>query len=423
MVMPIGRSTGIQISGLEESSPAEQALKWDALMELEAHRNGPLRVDRVPASDGAGTLVFLRKRTWPEFFIERLLMKPKRLAEVESDTRAAIAHALDPCINQSILVHERARSTVVPAPLQEDSEDESASELCTERAGGNAENGMRSQRLKLQRLQAAVCESRYALLPFEGILDMSATAFAGRVELAPVHGLRKCPPGVSVVPFSPLTLICNCLFVGSALNKAGEYDRAREGEGVIQAFKGALARQAGSEHDDAAASDDVTLLPSARGLRHVENLWLIREGTQPDTEDEEPGTDSWSVFYSGLLVKAATVSPYGSTVLEPYPSHWADDDGMPRPVWTDQNVEGLALAVLSFRDASLATGKCFQSITLAITDAELRARVQRKLIQMESGLFAESREGPGLALDAEDDAERSRSEDDDLLREDEMEGS
>lgn len=417
MVMPIGKSSGIQISGLEDLSPAEQALKWDALMELEAHRNGPLRVDRVPASDGAGTLVFLRKRTWPEFFIERLLMEPKRLKKMESETRAAIAHALDPCINRSILVHERS------APLQDDSADETESDPCTDHVSGNAVNGMRAERLKLQRLQAAVGESRSALLSFEGILDMSATAFAGRVELAPVHGLRKCPPGVSVVPFSPLTLICNCLFVGSALDKSGEYDRAREGKGAIQAFKGALVRQTGSEHDDAAPSDDVTLLPSARGLRHVENLWLIREGTQPDTDDEEPGTYSWSVFYSSLLVKAATASPYGSTVLEPYPSDWADDDGMPRPVWTDQNVEGLALAVLSFRDASLATGKCFQSITLAITNAELRARVQRKLTQMESGLFSESGGGPGPALDAEDDVQRSRSEDDDLLREDEMEGS
>jgi hypothetical protein len=92
-------------------------------------------------------------------------------------------------------------------------------------------------------------------------------------------------------------------------------------------------------------------------------------------------------FYLDLFSKAAEKVPCGTTVLEPWPSYWTIEGGMSKPVWTDENVHGLAAAASRVRQGCLNGGEMFLSVTLAITDARLRERVERELTNRENGLL------------------------------------
>jgi hypothetical protein len=395
MTKPVSQSSGIRISGFEDLDTDVVDGKWRDLDKLLASRKGPLRIDRV-LSGGPfdAPHIYLRERSWGEFFYERLIARPKELADIENEARAAIAHALDPYINMCLCLQQQ------PAVPRLDARDK---------------ENLRFDRLRMQGLQAAVLESGPALrsLRDEQIGAMSPLEFARRVELMPVNGLRKVPPGLSVLPFSPLTLICDCVFAGSAVPKCSDYSEGNAFDRARKAFEKALselrrpaveAALTISDDQDAeqgkALSDPdyVTELKTHPGLKHVEHLYLVDESAIRDSRQLKKAgfdvvhaaADGWLDFYSRILVQAARIHPFGSTVLEPCPSHWMNQRGVSKPVYTDENIQGLALAALSMRDAGLKTGATFQSITLAIPDAELRARVEQALLKQESGLFKSS---------------------------------
>jgi hypothetical protein len=207
-----------------------------------------------------------------------------------------------------------------------------------------------------------------------------------------LHGLHECPPGLSVVPFSPLTLICDCLIVGNKLSKSGSYDTGDSFAPVKDVYENALRRYAPDlMHEDPSQAREEIHLASVDELRHAKNLWVIPDFVQwSDRERDQHGLEDWMDFYLDLFSKAAEKEPYGSTVLEPWPSYWTTEDGVSKPVWTDKNVQGLAAAALRVRQGCLNSRQMFLSITLAIVDANLRERVEQELTNQQRGLFTAS---------------------------------
>jgi hypothetical protein len=416
------------LTGFENLNSANQQKTWEKLQQLVEQRSGPLRVDCETSSDSARTLVYVRERGWGEFFTEMLVFPLMEvfvgrdlLVERENHARAAIAHALDPYFNKRMMAFERSQMAA-PDPsayyhigkgarsdseehtedrdsgVEPEAESDSAVAYQADSFADDvdyevARNEIRIERLQLQRLQAAVLENSPPILRVEHkTAAMNGVDFTRQVELMPVHGLRKCPPGLSVVPFSPLTLICNNLFVSRDLNKSSPYCSGKAFERVSRAFESALKQHEPQDTNKAVSeAENAILLTPTGSLPHVENLWLISDFVQwGENERDKANVDDWTDFYLNIFRNAEEANCYGSTVLEPCPSFFWDLDGVRKPTWTDENIEGLAIAALSMREGCLKVGESFQSITLAITDTTLRNRVEQKLIEMEEALFTPS---------------------------------
>jgi hypothetical protein len=328
----------------------------------------------------------VRERTWGEFFYEKLIAWPETLAKIENEARAAIAHAFDPYMNQALLAFESPEA--LPSEYDEIS---SANEV------GKAV--LRVQRMLLQRLQAAVLESKPELLPFDHqkIKGMQSSQFAQQVELMAVNGLRKIPPGVSVNAFSPLTFMCNFLVVSKDLPKSSEYSRSDTLKRAKKAFEGVssmLCRRAGDggkltrKGGAAQMPEYLHVVNPPSDLTHAEHLWILKDHGQLKSEGFDAASadaNHWKNFYDAIFCKAARTRPHGSMVLEPCPSYCMPAlDGIAIPVFTRANLQGLAQALRKAMGLEGELGWSINSVMVTIPDADTRGEFEKLMQESDS---------------------------------------
>jgi hypothetical protein len=349
---------------LEDAKRLEQ--KIDEFLSLSG--KGPLRLQRTGADQNSEghrvQTLYLRERTWPEFFYEKVIASPGRIASIEADVRREIDAAFSPLIFR----------------------------LGQPQTGAMV-NGA---------YPANFVTRRDALL---SRISESAEKQSG--------GFVKIKPGLTVSDCSPLDAACNFAVVSTAFHgsetkgKIMEWNKAKQTfDEAWEAKRSSLMPACSGERGGAAGPLIIHTL-NARGnkLDHIQEIRCVPDNPLSRSQVESPDSfdrEFWKGFYLKCLAGL-----HGGGVIQPYPDRWQSDaEDELTPVYSLENLRGMLDAGIELTDAMLAKehGRLPISLMFAVQNREVSNFLQAELCRRKGIAFTDEEKAQGLAAsDAADD--------------------
>lgn len=367
----------VRISGIDKS---ESANFFQEIGGLLASTRGPLRLTKVKRAESDEQILFLRERTWSEFFLENLIRTPQELTDIQNETLAAIELALFPlsseAMNGTKQTGGKTKGTkagkggvsclddVDPA---EDSNDSIAS-ISDDDIDGN---GMHIDGCKGQ-LMARVLYDKALFIeePVSGL----------QTSIRSSNGLVVVPKGLSISTCPALQVVAHTVIVGSVgAVSAPNIKPYSAQERAVEAFKNARGRWGNGVTPPTIKQVTVHNLRREKPLRHVQSLMFIPDDSSRDERHDLAKLNEtfWKNFYKTKL-NAAQVS----VVRDLYPDYYIDDENVPgkrKPVYSDANIKGAIAAAIEVRREMREKGKAPVSIMFAGMDQDTYDRMSAEL--------------------------------------------
>jgi hypothetical protein len=368
---------GVCISGIDKSKRQDFLNEARTLLQTV---HGPLRLTRVKGNKPDEQILFLRERTWGEYFLEKLIRTPQEMTDIQNEVLAAIELAFFSLTDETIKVTEKggaekrknkAGEEEVPC-LDESggkkSLDGSTASISDDEISGDAINLDTCRgSLRSRVLEEGDSHTNTPRPEIQNIIKAS-------------NGLVTVPKGLSVSTCPALQVIAHNVIVGSvgavSVPKIQPYSPLGR---AVEAFKTAwhgLEKKSIPLTPSMQNSNQINrvvvrdVLPREGGLRHIQKLICIADDRR---RDESPGLAKenqkfWKGFY-----RQGCETMEGSVVRELYPDYYVIDQNAPcgrKPFYSEANIKGAVAAAVEIRAVQLKSGKEPVSIMFAGMDSD-----------------------------------------------------
>ena len=367
----------LQISGISQTQC--QQFLGQAKKLLDTTRSA-LRLSEVFDKKTEQRVLYLRERTWGEFFLEKLLLTPQEIEDIQNESIAAIELAFFSLAEQSRVRSEENsnKSEEASVPCLDDLADEIVSENQKTRndknLGDNTDINLCKDFLRWRVLGEDEPEVE--------------TQFAELGNVLTFNGLFTVPEGVSISTCPGLQVIAHRAVVRSigavSLPKVTPYSPL---ERASEAFANAwaawkLTSLPCSSINPNNGKEEITVsayhLESQRGLKHIQHLQCIPDNRNRSVDDclaNQPEA-VWTEFYSQGCGPVE-----GSIVFELYPDYYIGKigGGEKLPFYSDENIQGAIAAANKIRSQVKQKGKGKASIMFAGMDNDTYTRMSKMM--------------------------------------------
>lgn len=363
---------GVCISGIDKSKRQDFLNEASTLLQTV---HGPLRLTKVKGNKPDEQILFLRERTWGEYFLEKLIRTPQEMTDIQNEVLAAIELALFPLTDEAINGAEKRKNEASDekVPCLDDfqekkSLDDPSGSISDDEINGYAISvDMCREWLRSRVLEE---ENSHIEIPRGGI----------QKSIKSSNGLFTVPKGLSVSTCPALQVIAHNVITGSVgavsvpeIQPYSPLDRA------VKAFKTAwhgLKKKSiplpPSKENPNQTNPVVVLdvLPRKRGMRHVQKLMCIADDRCRNDTHPLAGKEAtfWKEFYANGCEPME-----GSIVRELYPDYYKDDRNAPggrKPVYSENNIKGAVAAAVAIRAKQFKNRKEPVSIMFAGMDQD-----------------------------------------------------
>jgi hypothetical protein len=342
---------------------------------------GPLRLSRISEKDSGQEVLFLRERTWGEFFLEKLIRTPQEIEDIENEALAAIELAFFPFISErgsaelASSIENDGRGKASFSSIDNDAENDRD----LKKAGLSLIRDMFKDELKLKVLEKPMRDDGTQYLDNE----------TQKLTFKSMNGLCAVPKGLSISTCPALQVVAHNTIVGSvgAVSVPG-IQRYSPLERALNAFRTAWrgletksiplspATGRANQTSNAIVQD---VLQRKRGLRHIQELRCIADDINRDEGHPlaNQNQNFWEQFY---LQGCETME--GSVVRELYPDYYVADRNAPngrKPFYSENNIKGAIAAAAAIREEQRQGGKEPVSIMFAGMDMETYERMCQEL--------------------------------------------
>lgn len=377
------QSIKVLLSGRTDNQ-YEELLK--GLSSLHEEANGPLRLEKEFNVVKKNWVVYVRARTWSEFFYEFICTYPEEKAEIRKEVLNALEHAFRPMIAAARGAafresNEQPQEEITQWANNSESryegtlDDEDHADRLPPNAVKKQDNSAQKVQPSdyVQILEALLDTLKWKALGVKPPVDKAREKMNASVS-SESPNLSADMQFFDFTQLSALDFVANNVIVGSVnALKAGKNNPGSSSslKRAISAFKkewnGAKLKcrlpypvaETVNSHNlprDKIALSQASLIP-VNGLEHIENLICIPDDVRRNHESRFKGFGraEWKDFY---LAGCKTMR--GSIVRELYPSFYAKDEmnsGKMIPYYSDANVEGAIDAALELSSSSRADGE------------------------------------------------------------------
>lgn len=368
----------VRISGIDKSASADFIQDLNGLLEK---TRGPLRLTKVKGGKPNEQILFLRERTWSEFFLEKLIRTPQEMTDIQNETIAAIELALSPLSSEAMngtkqaggeTKGTKAGKRAVPCLDDVDQADDSVASISGYYIGANG-------------ISIEVCkDDLIARVLYDKALFIEGPVRGLQTRIRPSNGLLTVHEGLSISTCPALQVVAHTVIVGSVGAVSAPNIKPYSAlERAVEAFKTAWDRLelktlpwVFPEEKPNVLRDN---LQRQRGLRHIHNLICIAddEGRDDKQSFATQKMPFWKTFYLTGLDAAG-----GSVVRDLYPDYYIDDKNAPggrKPVYSDHNIKGAIAAAIEVRRKMREEGKTPVSIMFAGMDQATYDRMSIEL--------------------------------------------
>lgn len=337
---------------------------------------GPLRLADIIDKEKKEKILFLRERTWGEFLLEKLILTPQEMEDLQNEVLSAIELAFSSLAEEPKACEEKksraTREREVPCL------DESADVIGLKNSDNDDYNdkemgaGAHASTAKDQ-LIFRVLHKKKSTFEFKAAAN-------GRIRS--LNGLVAVPKGISVSTCPALQVIAHNV-VANNINaeRISKVERFSPLERALEAFQAGW-RALGSRSPVATGS--YCKMPLDRGLRHIQNLYCLADEVGRDDKSVFENQDEkfWKDFYLKVCG-----SLNGSIVMELYPDFYEKDkktgDSLPR--YSEENIKGAVAAAFKLGENDRggkreAFSFMFAGMSLAVSRKicdQIRIRSQR----------------------------------------------
>jgi hypothetical protein len=320
-------------------------------------------------------VLYLRERTWGEFFLEKLILTPQEMENIQNEALAAIELAFFSLAEEQSGQAENGSSKIednyIPCL------DELADGILSKNSGDSDDDSMGYE----------MHESECKRLLRSRVLDKDTSG----IEMEPTkpghvrtfNGLLTVPKGISVSTCSALQVIAHNVVVGSvgavSVRRVPPYSALKR---ALQAFKSAwgdLPVKTLPKRGEVGVFVYKENLVCKTGLRHIQKLTCIPDDRKRNNKDVLAGNEqsSWQSLYENCCSNAE-----GSVVLGLYPDYYEYDHkalGTRRPFYSEENIKGAIAAAVKVREEMRRDGKEPISIMFAGMDQATYMRISNEL--------------------------------------------
>lgn len=335
---------------------------------------GALRMSVVFDKTTEQKVLYLRERTWGEFFLEKLILTPQEMEDVQNEALAAIELAFFSIAKeQSGQVENESRKIEKDSILCINDLDNrvpsgNPGDSCDDSMGFDMHESQCKELLRSRILNRDTSD-----------IDMeSSKPCHGRT----FNGLLTVPKGISVSTCPVLQVIAHNVVVNSvgasSVRNVRPYSALQR---ALQAFKSALD-DLPKKTPPKREGDNVLVykenLECKAGLRHIQKLMCTLDDRNRHNQDfiALQRQDRWQSFYESCC------NAEGSVVLELYPDYYENDQNAPakkRPFYSKKNIEAAVAAAVKVRENMRNNGKEPVSIMFAGMDQATYVRISNEL--------------------------------------------
>jgi hypothetical protein len=370
----------VQISGVSQSQ-REQFL--DQAKELLDTTRGALRLSEVSDKKTKQKVLYLRERTWGEFFLEKLILTPQEMEDVQNEVLAAIELAFF-----SIAEEPKGQTRNEPGRSETDYVpclDELANGMLPKPISDGNDEAIGSD------MDLSICKESLrskVLEKDESDIETQPTKL-GHVRT--FNGLLTVPKGISVSTCPALQVIAHNVIVGSvgavSVREVSPYSALQK---ALQAFKsvwselplkGIPTYSGPNEHGKCKIFVYKENLVCKSGLRHIQKLICIPDNGNRANNNINPLAAQNQIFWESLYENLCC-DKEGSIVVEIYPDYYKNDQqalGEKIPYYSEENIKGAVTAAIKVREKMRKDGKEPVSIMFAGMDQRTYTRISDEL--------------------------------------------
>lgn len=364
---------------IRHGSVAQRKDFLDKAQELLAKTRSPLRLSEVIDKKNKEKVLFLRERTWGEFFLEKLILTPQEIEDVQNEALAAIELAFFLPIQESRAqgkkVSEKRKKDCVPCL------DELAYEILSESAKISDDEDVGTD------IRAKLCKDLLKWHVIGKDRCESKTRVSNPSNVATFNGLFNMPEGISISTCPALQVIAHHTIVGSvgamSFPKVVPYsplERASKAFAIAWAAWKLPTLPCNSAKPKSLKNEitvNVYNLESQQGLRHIQHLRCIPDNWNRNARNPLASQVKgfWENFYLDVCGSAK-----GKIVLGLYPDCYTGNStagGRKRPFYSDENIQGAIDAAEKIRSKATKGERGMPSIMFAGLDNETYERMTK----------------------------------------------
>ncbi|MFL6719181.1 MAG: hypothetical protein ACJ8G3_22785 [Burkholderiaceae bacterium] len=362
----------LQISGISQTQ-CQQFL--DQAKKLLDTTRGALRLSEVVNRKTEQKVLYLRERTWGEFFLEKLILTPQEMVDMQNETLAAIELAFFPLAQEPKGQAENASSK------SEDSCVPCLDELADGILSKNFIDG-NDEAMGID-MHVGECKSRLRSRILDKDTSVIEIQSAKPDWVRTFNGLLTVPKGISVSTCPALQVIAHNVVVSSvgavSVQKVPPYSALQR---ALQAFNVAwtdLPIKTLPKRGEVSVLVYKENLVCKAGLRHIQKLLCIPDDRKRDQKNVLAGNEQscWESLYENCYSNAE-----GSIVLELYPDYYENDPqvlGGRRAFYSEANIKGAIAAAVNVREEMRRDEKEPLSIMFAGMDQGTYTRISDEL--------------------------------------------
>lgn len=362
----------VRISGVDKS---ERNTFLDEFEELLGKTKGPFRLSKIADEKNHRQVLFLRERTWGEFFFEKLILTPQKMQDIQNEALAAIELAFflleEAPKGQAEKESSKSEENFVPCldELADGMPSRNSSDSSYEPMGYDINFSVCKDMLKCRVLDKDDSE-----------IEMQPTK-PGCIRTS--NGLLTVPKGISVSTCPALQVIAHNAVVSSvgavSVRRVQPYSVLQR---AVEAFKSAwgdLPVKTLPKRGEGGIFIYKENLMSKAGLRHIQKVMCIPDDKKRDDKSALAGAGQrcWESLYENCCRNAE-----GSVVLELYPDYYENDQkalGGRRAFYSQANIKGAVDAAVKVRKEMRGNGKEPVSIIFAGMDQNTYTRICNEL--------------------------------------------
>lgn len=369
----------LKITGID---PAQRENFLENAQRFLDRNQGALRLSKVADKKNRGEILFLRKRTWGEFFLEKLILTPQEMEDIQNEALAAIELAFFSFEKEVKwkAQKESGKGEENFVHCLDDSDNKVLSEISDESSLEEASFCINAEFYK--------SSLRSRVLDKADSEDETESTRPDFIKTS--NGLLTVPKGISVSTCPALQVISHNVVVSSvgavSVGKVSPYSPLQR---AVDAFKSVWS-DSPIKTLPICRKENILLIKEnlmpKTGLRHIQKLVCIPDDRKRHDRSALAGKKKnvWETLYESLFSDAV-----GSVVLELYPDYYEDDKkalGKRKPFYSEENIRGAVDAAIKVRKEMRKNKKELVSIMFAGMEQDTFARVCNELKKRASNL-------------------------------------